>query len=128
MIKTQKDILNLIGQVIYDKKGINILALDMKGSSTIADFMVIAEGNVDRHVMAIGREITDVMRKNGIELIQEAGLQFGDWAVLDFSGVMVHIFSPGLREKYALEKLWVDSDIVDLNIDISRPATPQAMR
>jgi len=128
MKKTQHEIVNLIGQAIYDKKGINILALDVTGMSTIADFMVIAEGNVDRHVMAIGREVVDVLRENGVKAYQSGGFEEGDWVILDFAGVMVHIFAPELRDKYCLEKLWPKSEIVDLQIDVSRATAPQMMR
>lgn len=111
-------VLNLIGQAIYDKKGQNTLALDVRGTSTITDFVIIAEGNVDRHVVAIAEAISSVTRESGSPPIHSEGLQSGDWVVLDFLDIMVHIFSPGLREKYQLEQLWRDGKIVDLNINL----------
>jgi ribosome-associated protein len=123
---TNFDILNLIGQAIYDKKGINILTLDVTGLSSIANYMVIAEGNVDRHVMAIGREVIDTLRKNGVKVDKADGFESGEWVVVDFGDIMVHIFSPGLRQKYRLEQLWPESAIVDLKIDVSRPVVSLA--
>lgn len=114
--------LNTIAQVIYDKKGFNILALDVKGISSISDYIVIAEGNVDRHVAAIGKAIEDELREKGVKPVHVEGFKTGDWVVLDYSDVMVHLFMPGLREKYSLERLWNESKIVDLDIDISKPA------
>jgi len=122
MNKEPIELLNLIAQTIFDKKGINILALDVKGLSSITDYIVIAEGNVDRHVMSIARAVVDEMEKRGERLLYSEGLGAGDWAVLDFGGIMVHLFMPGLREKYSLEKLWNDSRLIDLEIDVN-PAT-----
>ncbi len=122
MSRTPLETLNTIAQVIYDKKGFNILALDVQGLSSITDFLLIAEGNVDRHVSSIARGITDELDERGEKLVQAEGLKTGDWAVLDYGEVMVHIFSPGLRERYSLERLWSESKIVDLEIDSSKPA------
>jgi len=112
-------VLTLISQILYDKKGSNILTLDVRGLSSIADYVVIAEGNVDRHVSAMARAVLDELKDKGEGSFHVEGLQTGDWVVLDFAGVMVHIFSPGLREKYSLEKLWKESKIVDLEINTS---------
>ena len=110
--------LNRVAQIIYDKKGSNIIALDVKGLSSITDYLLIAEGNVDRHVMSIARAVVDELREAGETPFHVEGLQSGDWIVLDFSDFIVHLFQPGLREKYSLEKLWNESAVVDLTIDI----------
>jgi len=122
MNRTPLETLNIIAQVIYDRKGFNILALDVQGLSSITDFLLIAEGNVDRHVSSIGRAIIDELDERGEDPVHAEGLKTGDWAVLDYGQVMVHIFSPGLRERYCLERLWNESKIVDLEIDVSKPA------
>ncbi len=122
MSRTPIETLNAIAQVIYDKKGFNILALDVKGLSSITDFLLIAEGNVDRHVSSIARAIVDELNARGEKPIHVEGLGTGDWVVLDYSNIVVHIFSPALRERYSLERLWNESKIVDLEIDVSEPA------
>jgi ribosome-associated protein len=114
-------ILNAIAQAIFDKKGSNILALDVKDISTMTDHVIIAEGNVDKHVIAIGHSVITALKKLDIEPFSSEGMQCGDWVVLDFFTIMVHLFMPGLRDKYQLEKLWRDAKIIDLSIDISRP-------
>ena len=119
MKKNPLEILNCIAQVIYDKKGKNILALDVQGLSSITDYLVIAEGNVDRHVIAIAKAVIDELQKQGIRDLRVEGLSIGDWVVVDLHGIMVHLFMPGIREKYSLEKLWAESQIVDLQIHIS---------
>lgn len=114
--------LNTIAQVIYDKKGFNILALDVRGLSSITDFLLIAEGNVDRHVSSIAGAVENELAANGEKPVHAEGVRSGDWAVLDYGDVVVHIFGPGLRERYSLERLWSDSKIVDLEIETSKPA------
>lgn len=109
-------ILNAIAQAIFDKKGVNILALDVRGISTITDFVIIAEGNVDRHVVAIAQNVEGDLKKIGETSIYAEGMQEGDWVVLDYLDVMVHILTPFMREKYQLEKLWGEGKIVDLKI------------
>lgn len=121
MTRTSLENLSAIAQVIYDKKGFNILALDVKGLSSITDFLLIAEGNVDRHVSAIAQAIQDELAEKGEKPVHVEGVKTGDWAVLDYGDVVVHIFSPGLRERYSLERLWKDSKIVDVAIDVSKP-------
>jgi ribosome-associated protein len=111
--------LNRIAQVIYDKKGMNILGLDVRGVSSLTDYVIIAEGNVDRHVIAIADAVIDVLRQKGAKPIHTEGLQSGDWVVIDFLDIMVHLFMPGLREKYRLEDLWKDGQIIDFNINTS---------
>ncbi len=116
MNRTSQETLSQIAQVIYDKKGFNILALDVQGLSNITDFLLIAEGNVDRHVASI---CSAVVAEMGERPLHVEGLQTGDWAVLDFGNITVHIFSPGLRERYSLERLWSDSKIVDLELSLN---------
>lgn len=113
------DSINFISQIIFDKKGFNIFAMDVRGISSISDFIIIAEGNVDRHVTAIANTIVKEMKKKGQTPLYTEGMKEGDWIVLDYSDVMVHLFMPGLREKYQLEKLWPDGKIIDLDLDIS---------
>lgn len=110
-------LLDLIGQTIFDKKGMNILALDVKGISSITDYVVIADGMVDRHVIAIAQELLHVLKEKGEKPVYVEGLQNGDWVVLDFGGYMIHLFMPGIREKYRLEELYRDGKIVNLKIE-----------
>jgi len=121
MKKKPEELVHLIAQIIYDKKGRNILALDVRGISNITDYVVIAEGNVDRHVVSIARALIDELEKKGERALYAEGLQTGDWVVIDFIGIMVHLFEAGLREKYSLEKLWQEGKIIDLEIDTSLP-------
>jgi ribosome-associated protein len=114
-----KDILNKIAQVIYDKKGENIIALDVRGISSITDYMIIATANVERHSQAIAKTIIDELKKIKQRPYFVEGLKDGDWIVIDYSNIMIHIFIPELRSLYALETLFSEAQLIDLNIKIS---------
>ena len=112
-------VLNTVAQTIFDKKGSNILALDLHGVSSVTDYVIIAEGNVDRHVVSIAQAVRDSLEKIGENPIYVEGMSIGDWVVLDYGNFMVHLFMPGVREKYQLERLWQEGEIVDLQINSS---------
>jgi ribosome-associated protein len=114
----KQKILNLIAQTIFNKKGFNILVLDVRNFSSLADYYVIAEGTVDRHVKSLGTAVIDVVQPE-YKPFHTEGTQTGDWVVIDFVDIIVHLFTPELREKYALEQLWQDAEIVDVNIDLT---------
>ena len=116
----KNEILHRIAQVIYDKKGSNILGLDVRGVSNLTDYVIIAEGNVDRHVIGMMHAIVDDLETVGIRPVHIEGAKTGDWVVIDFFDVMVHLFMPGLRDKYHLEELWKEGEIVDLHINTAK--------
>lgn len=117
---TDKQILDRVAQAIFDKKGFNILVLDVRGISTMTDYFVIAEGTVDRHVIALYFAIKDSLDEVGITPYHVEGQHDGDWIVMDYTDFVIHLFIPDIREKYALEKLWKESKIVDVNIVTER--------
>ncbi len=112
--------LNSIAQAIFDKKGFNILALDVRGISSLTDYIIIAEGNVEKHVSAIAEGIMENLESQGQRALYVEGLGDGDWIVLDYLHIMVHLFTPEMREKYHLEQLWKEGQIVDVNIDVGQ--------
>ena len=121
-------ILNAIAQTIFDKKGFNILALDVRGVSTLTDYVIIAEGYVDKHVGSIAQAIMQNLKAMGVTPVCSEGLATGDWVVIDYMDVMVHLFMPGLRDKYMLEQLWKEGAIVDLSIDTASQEISQEAR
>jgi ribosome-associated protein len=109
-------VLDAIAQAIFDKKGSNILALDLQGISTMTDYVLIAEGNVDRHLRALTNEVVDAMEQKGYRPLHIEGMRDSDWIIIDFGDIVVHLFTQELREKYAIEELWRAGKIVDLHI------------
>lgn len=126
MTKQDKKNLNIISQALFDRKGFNILALDVRGISTMTDYYVIAEGSVDRHVKALCTAVKEKLKETGLSLFHIEGEQDGDWIVMDCGEIVVHLFVPELREKYALEELWTKAKIVDVAIDVSEESTLKA--
>lgn len=120
MTKQDKKVLNSISQAIYDKKGFNILVLDVRGISTMTDYYVIAEGSVDRHVKSLYTAIKDQLSELGLGPSHAEGVNDGGWIVMDCGEIVVHLFVPDLREKYALEELWTKAKIVDVEIVVSK--------
>ncbi len=116
MEQTSAQTLNAVAQSIYDKKGFNILSLDVRGISTLADYVIIAEGNIDRHLRAISRNVQESLSQVGHTPLYVEGERTGDWIVIDYGEIVVHLLLPDFREKYALEQLWNKAKIVDLII------------
>lgn len=110
----------MIAQALYDKKGFNILALDVRTVSDLTDYCMIVEGNVERHVKALAHHVLDEAKKSGASPLCVEGEAEGDWVVMDFGTVIVHILLPEMREKYALEELWKEGEIVDLDIEVKK--------
>ena len=111
-----KELLNFVAQVIFDKKGFNIFALDIRKISTMADYFLIAEGNVDRHVQSLCQSIEEATAKKGIRPLGREGQDSGEWCILDYGDIVIHLFQTKTREHYALEELWQKGGIVDLKL------------
>jgi ribosome-associated protein len=120
MSNSLNKLLNEMAQAIFDKKGVNILVLDVRGVCTMTDYFIIAEGNVDRHVKALGGAIMDLLSSKGRKPLHVEGEQTSDWMVLDYGEFVIHLFIPELREKYALEELWHDGKIIDVEIAVPK--------
>ncbi len=101
-------------QAVYDKKGYNVIVLDVVGVCSMTDYVVIAEGTVDRHVKAIGDTIVEELAKHNFHPDRMEGEREGDWVVIDYVNFVVHLFVAELREKYALERLWQKGSIIDI--------------
>ncbi len=116
----KEDFIQKICQAIYDKKGFNILALNVSGISTITDCLIIAEGNVDRHVVAIAQSVVkEISEVFDIKPHHIEGIDSGDWVLIDYVDVIVHVFMPGTREKFRLEELWSKGKPIELNLALS---------
>ena len=87
--------------------------LDIRKLSIIADYFVICNGTGDRHVKAIAREIDDKLREeDGTKPVNIEGITEGQWVLMDYGDVLVHVFEPSTREFYRLEQLWAGAQPV----------------
>ena len=105
---TSTDLAGIIAAAATDKKAREVVILDIRGKTTIADYFVICEGDTDRQVRAITDNITDVCKEHGVSALAVAGLKDASWACADFDSVIAHVFLPGERTFYDLEGLWGD--------------------
>lgn len=97
-------------EVIDSKKGQNIAIIDISATSGFADYFVITHALNDRMMKTIADEVEDKLAELGMTLKQREGMGSG-WILLDFSDIIVHIYSQDMRERYNLEKLWGDGEI-----------------
>ena len=89
-----------------DAKAENIVTIDLKGKSSIGDYMVVVSGRSDRHVGAIGEQLQTKLKENGMGRVRIEGLQACDWVLIDTGDIIIHVFRPEVREFYKLEKMW----------------------
>ena len=89
-----------------EKLGSDIVLLDTQGISSFADFFVIISGETDRHLESMAEDISRRSRKMGIHVTHREGSGKGGWVLIDFTGVVIHLFTKDQREHYALEQLW----------------------
>jgi len=120
MMDQTRSLIDTLVQKIFDKKGFNIFVLDVREISSLTNYFLIAEGNVERHVKSLAREVVATAEDLGFPPFHIEGGETGDWMVIDLGSIIVHLFGPELRQKYALEELWKEGTIVDVAIDIGK--------
>jgi ribosome-associated protein len=98
--------------VASDKKASDIILLDIRDVTTIADYFVICSGNSSRQIQAIADAIDEQLGEQGARLLHREGVAETGWVLLDFGDVIVHIFGPKEREYYHLERLWSEAKTV----------------
>ena len=103
-----------------DKKAEDIRILDLRKVSSFADYFVICTGNSDPHLKAIGSEIREKLRDDFGLNAHADGFPASQWVVLDYHGVIIHIFQRDKRDFYDLESLWRDAPVVPFE---DKPAT-----
>ena len=96
----------LVNSSIDENKAEDLVVIDLKGKSSIADFLVIASGRSDRHVGAIAENLLRRVKEIGLGRCKVEGLNKRDWVLIDLGDIIVHLFRPEVREFYNLEKIW----------------------
>ena len=101
----ENEILDIVKSSLEDGKAEDVIVIDLRGKTSIANEMVVASGNSDRHVISIAQRIQENLKEAGYKSVSE-GETKGDWVLIDAFDVIVHIFRPEVREFYNLEKMW----------------------
>lgn len=102
----QQTLQDFIIDKIDDLKGKDIVTIDVRGKSSITDYMIICTGTSTRHVSSIAAHLLDEAKKNGYLVLGAEGQNDADWVVVDMDFVMVHVMQEESRQLYELEKLW----------------------
>ena len=98
--------LRVVEAALADMKAVDVRVIDVRGSNDVADFMVVASGNSDRHLRAIADRVVQMCKASGQRPLGVEGEGQGEWVLVDLPDVMVHVMLPRTREFYQLEQLW----------------------
>ncbi|MFT4327838.1 MULTISPECIES: ribosome silencing factor [unclassified Wolbachia] len=99
-----ESIKNTIVDVIDQNKGQDIVTFDVQNKTVIAKYMIIASGDSSRHVKALAEQVMKNLKQ--YDKIDVEGMDEGNWVIVNFQGIMVHLFRPEVREYYKIEELW----------------------
>jgi ribosome-associated protein len=105
------------GRLALEKKGFDVRILKLKELSSVCDYFVLASGEADTHVRAIADAVYDGLVEAGYKPTYREGHKEGNWVLLDYIDVVVHVFYEPTRRFYALEKLWGDAPVEELSDD-----------
>jgi len=123
-----KQLAEKITEHIFSKKGYDIILLDLRKLTTIADYFVICSADSDTQVKAIADEIDSKLSEEGIKSWHIEGYRALNWVLIDYVDVVVHIFKKDSREYYKLEKLWGDAPSVKAEDPMLKEKTKTSRR
>jgi len=122
---THPPLLKLVCRALDDKKAEDIRVLSVKDQSSITDYLVIATGTSDPHLRALRVELEKIIDAERVNILGMDTSEGSGWIVIDAFDIMIHVFTPETREKYALENLWKDAEDVTVD-ELTKPAaTPK---
>ena len=110
-----KEIAELAVKALDEKKGKDIRMLHIEAQSTLADYFVICNGTSTTQVRALADAVEEILEKAGEQPHHVEGHRGGQWTLMDYSSVVIHIFTEEGREFYSLERLWSDAEQVDIS-------------
>ena len=99
-------LLTFVLAALDDGKGNDIKVIDVRDKTNITDYMVIASGTSDRHVVSLADRVVERLKDNHLKPLGVEGENTGEWVLVDFGDTIVHVMKPQTREFYQLEKLW----------------------
>lgn len=97
---------------IVEKKGFDVVMLDVRPVSLLADYFIICSGDTERQIKAIMDEIVEIANSSGFRPLRTEGAPASGWVVLDYGSVIAHIMMLAHRDYYQLERLWSDATLV----------------
>ncbi len=106
----ENNTLKLVVEGAVEKKGKDIVILDLKKFQTFTEYFVIVSGSSGKHVQAVADGVKEICKKGGAALFSEEGYKEAKWILLDYGDVILHIFDEEIREFYDIEGLWFEAD------------------
>ena len=103
-------LLNCIIKSLSENKAEDITTIDLRGRTSIGDYMVVASGRSTRQVSSISQKLVDILKSELGRISKVEGKDAGDWVLIDTGDVIVHVFRPEVREFYQVEKMWTPMD------------------
>ena len=105
-MQKNKDLKSIILDTLDSNKALDIISIDLKNKSSMADYMIIASGTSSRHIQALSEQVLEKLKSNGVKNSKIEGKESLDWKLVDGIDLIVHIFNPDKRKFYELEKIW----------------------
>ena len=100
------DLKKIIINTLDFNKAQNIISIDLKDKSSMADYMIIASGTSSRHIQSLSEQVLQKLKNNGLKNSKIEGKESNEWKLIDGIDLIVHIFHPEKRKFYELEKMW----------------------
>ena len=108
--ESSETLLNCIIKSLSENKAEDITTIDLRGRTSIGDYMVVASGRSTRQVSSISQKLVDILKTELGRISKVEGKDAGDWVLIDTGDVIVHVFRPEVREFYQVEKMWTPMD------------------
>jgi len=105
-MEKKTDLKSIILDTLDSNKALDIISIDLKNKSSMADYMIIASGTSSRHIQALSEQVLQKLKNNGVKNSKIEGKESLDWKLVDGIDLIVHIFNPDKRKFYELEKIW----------------------
>ena len=102
------DLKQIIISTLDTNKAQDIISIDLKDKSSMADYMIIASGTSSRHIQSLSEQVLEKLKDNGIKNSKIEGKDSNEWKLVDGIDLVIHIFHPEKRKFYDLEKMWCD--------------------
>lgn len=103
---TADELKTIVQTALEDLKGKEIVAIDVRGLTSVTDHMIFCSGTSNRHVKSLADNVAVEAKKRGAQLLGTEGQQEGEWVLVDFGDVIVHVMLPETRAFYDLERMW----------------------
>ena len=119
LLLSPQAIVNIAVMAAEEKKAMDLIVLDIRKISIIADYFIICSGRSKTQVQAIAEYILEKTELAGCTVKRQEGFREGEWVLLDFGDVVVHVFQEAFRQFYNLERLWGDAPVVEVPVSIN---------